>query len=96
MGIVVREVRRKLDAQTMALAAGGARAGAPSSPKAISDLLALPERAERIRTRQRHDKNKLYAPHAPEVGRLSKGKARKPYEFGVNHGRRRSGFPGRR
>ena len=41
------------------------------------------ERAERIRTQQRHDKNKLYALHAPEVECLAKGKARKPYEFGV-------------
>ena len=41
------------------------------------------ERAERIRTQQRHDKNKLYALHAPEVECIGKGKARKPYEFGV-------------
>ena len=34
------------------------------------------ERAERIRTQQRHDKNKLYALHAPEVECISKGKAR--------------------
>lgn len=38
---------------------------------------------ERIRTQQRHDKNKLYALHAPEVECIGKGKARKPYEFGV-------------
>ena len=41
------------------------------------------ERAERIRTQQRNDKNKLYALHAPEVECIGKGKARKPYEFGV-------------
>ena len=41
------------------------------------------ERAERIRTQQRQDKNKLYALHAPEVQCIGKGKARKPYEFGV-------------
>ena len=41
------------------------------------------ERAERIRTQQRHSKNKLYALHAPEVECIGKGKARKPYEFGV-------------
>jgi hypothetical protein len=41
------------------------------------------ERAERIRTQQRHDKNKVYALHAPEVECIGKGKARKPYEFGV-------------
>ena len=43
----------------------------------------LLERAERIRTQQRKDKNKLYALHAPEVECIGKGKARKPYEFGV-------------
>jgi len=41
------------------------------------------ERAERVRTQQRHSKNKLYALHAPEVECIGKGKARKPYEFGV-------------
>ena len=43
----------------------------------------LLERAERIRTQQRHDKDKLYALHAPEVQCIGKGKARKAYEFGV-------------
>jgi len=73
----------KLDTQTLALATGSAHAGVPFSPKAVCDLLTLIERAERIRTQQRHEKNKLYALHAPEVECLSKGKARKPYEFGV-------------
>ena len=41
------------------------------------------ERAERIRKQQPKDKNKLYALHAPEVECIGKGKARKPYEFGV-------------
>jgi IS5 family transposase len=44
------------------------------------------ERAERIRTQQRNSKNKLYALHAPEVECIGKGKARKPYEFGVKTG----------
>jgi len=43
----------------------------------------LLERAERIRTQQPKDKDKLYALHAPEVECIGKGKARKPYEFGV-------------
>jgi IS5 family transposase len=38
---------------------------------------------ECARTQQRHSKNKLYALHAPEVECIGKGKARKPYEFGV-------------
>ena len=41
------------------------------------------ERAERIRTQQRNDKNKLYALYAPEAECIGKGKARRPYEFGV-------------
>jgi IS5 family transposase len=40
-------------------------------------------RAERIRAQSPKDKNKLYALHAPEVECIGKGKARKPYEFGV-------------
>jgi IS5 family transposase len=44
------------------------------------------ERAERIRAQRRHDKNKLYALHAPEVECIGKGKARQPYEFGVKVG----------
>ena len=41
------------------------------------------ERAERFRTQQRHSKHKLCALHAPEMECIGKGKARKPYEFGV-------------
>ena len=73
LGIVMREVQRKLDAPDFA----------STHPKAVSDLLLWLQRAERIRTQQRNDKNKLYALHAPEVECLAKGKARKPYEFGV-------------
>ena len=75
LGIVMREVQRKL-------AAAGFAA---SNAKALSDLMMWLERAERIRTQQRHDKNKLYALHAPEVECIGKGKARKPYEFGVKN-----------
>ncbi len=73
LGIVMREVQRKTEAPDFA----------PEHPKALSDLTMWLERAERIRTQQRNDKNKLYALHAPEVECLAKGKARKPYEFGV-------------
>ena len=79
----MREVQRKLDADRQAIAAGGAPCHKPDDPKVISELMMWLERAERIRTQQRHDKNKLYALHAPEVECLAKGKARKPYEFGV-------------
>ena len=84
LGVVMREVQRKLDADRAAVAAGGAPANEPNSPKALSDLgVWLLQRAERIRTQQRNSKNKLYALHAPEVECISKGKARNPYEFGV-------------
>ena len=73
LGIVMREVQRKTEAPDFA----------PEHPKASSDLMMWIERAERIRTQQRNDKNKLYALHAPEVECIGKGKARKPYEFGV-------------
>jgi IS5 family transposase len=76
LGVVMREVQRKIEAPGFV----------PEYPKALSDLLVLLERAERIRTQQRNDKNKLYALHAPEVECIGKGKARKPYEFGVKVG----------
>jgi IS5 family transposase len=71
LGIVLREIQRKLSAAST------------ESPNTITRLKTLLERAERIRTQQRNDKNKLYALHAPEVECIGKGKARKPYEFGV-------------
>jgi IS5 family transposase len=71
LGVVMREVQRKLDALV-----------APEQA-ACSALKTWLERAERIRTQKRSDKNKLYALHAPEVECIGKGKARKPYEFGV-------------
>ena len=83
LGVVMREIQRKLDAQAQLIADGGTPCKEPPSPKAASDLQMWLERAGRIRNQQRHDKNKLYALHAPEVECLAKGKARKPYEFGV-------------
>ncbi len=85
LGIVMREVQRKLDSNQQAIAAGGAPSQEPASAKALSDLAMWLQRAERIRTQQRNDKNKLYALHAPEVECIGKGKARKPYEFGVKN-----------
>lgn len=71
LGIVLREIQRKLATATT------------ESPITLMRLKTLMERAERIRTQQPKDKNKLYALHAPEVECIGKGKARKPYEFGV-------------
>jgi transposase, IS5 family len=72
LGIVLREVARK-------------RAEATNEAAALK-LDGLRERAQRIATQQPKDKKKLYALHAPEVECIGKGKARKPYEFGVKVG----------
>lgn len=71
LGIVLREIQRKL------------ATASTESPSTLARLNTLLERAERIRTQQPKDKHKLYALHAPEVECIGKGKARKPYEFGV-------------
>ena len=71
LGIVLREVRRKLAEGTTKL------------PMVLARLNTIIERAQRIRAQQPKDKNKLYAMHAPEVECIGKGKARQPYEFGV-------------
>lgn len=71
LGIVQREIALKLtDVQ-------------PQQPDSLTRLHTVLERAERIRTQRPKDKNKLYALHAPEVECIGKGKAAKPYEFGV-------------
>jgi transposase, IS5 family len=84
LGVVMREVQRKLEAvkpsETTAATTPATPAPVASARSALNTLL---ERAERIRTQKRSDKNKLYALHAPEVECIGKGKARKPYEFGV-------------
>jgi transposase, IS5 family len=69
LGIVMRQVQRKLQGTAQA--------------NTTSDLTLWLDRAQRIRTQQKFDQNKLYALHAPEVECIGKGKARQPYEFGV-------------
>ena len=54
--------------------------------KELETLQMWLERATRIHTQKRKDKDKLYALHAPEVECIGKGKARKPFEFGVKSG----------
>ena len=66
---LLREVERKL-------------ADATPSP-AVARLRDVMVRAGRIADQQPKDKNKRYAMRAPEVECISKGKARRPYEFGV-------------
>jgi transposase, IS5 family len=74
VGKLIREVRKQLSSGAVGLAA---------TPTALAALSTLLERADRIRTQQPQDKNKLYALHAPEVECISKGKAKNRYEFGV-------------
>lgn len=45
-------------------------------------LQTLLDRANRLYTQKRKDKNKLYSVHAQEVECIAKGKIHKPYEFG--------------
>jgi IS5 family transposase len=67
LGRVFRDVRRKLEAR-------------PELTERFARPLAL---VERLLAQQRHDQNKLYALHAPEVACIAKGKAHKKYEFGA-------------
>lgn len=55
------------------------RRKAPADDVELERLLAL---AERIYTQQRHDKNKIYSVHEPDVKCIAKGKVHKKYEFG--------------
>ena len=51
----------------------------PQPDNQLEELLA---NAKRLLMQQRHDKNKLYSLHAPEVECIAKGKVHKKYEFG--------------
>ena len=77
LGALMRDAQRGLESISQGVAKHEPTA------LAITELTMWLGRAERIRTQQRHSKNKLYALHAPEVECIGKGKARKPYEFGV-------------
>lgn len=66
LGRVFRDVRRKLEDR-------------PEVAEPFAEPLA---RVERLLAQERHDKNKLYALHAPEAACIAKGKAHKRYEFG--------------
>jgi len=68
LGVLLREVERKI--------------GELAEDVKATVTLWL-ERAKRIHSQRPKDKNKLYALHAPEVECIGKGKARKPFEFGV-------------
>ena len=51
-------------------------------PHPAQELAQLLDVSSRIHKQQRHDSNKIYSVHAPEVECISKGKAHKRYEFG--------------
>ena len=51
-------------------------------PKPDVELENLLGMSERLLTQQKHDKNKLYSIHSPEVECIAKGKGHKRYEFG--------------
>jgi IS5 family transposase len=70
LGVLIREITRKMAATSLA-------------EDVKSKLTTLLQRAERIRPQKTKDKNKLYTMHAREVECIGRGKARKPYEFGV-------------
>ena len=85
LGALMRDVRRELNRISPA-DSSGLVAGKKPNAMTIAALYMWLERAERIRTQQRHSKHKLYALHAPEMKCIGRGKARKPYEFGVKVG----------
>ena len=73
LGKLIREVRGKLAVGAIDTHQTGV------SPFTLSSLTTLLERADRIRTQQKHDKNKLYALlHAPEVECIREGQGPKP------------------
>ena len=68
LGRLIRDIRRKI-----------------KGDEALEEVFAIPlSRADQVRRqRQRQRGWKLYSLHAPEVECIGKGKAHKPYEFGV-------------
>ena len=74
LGRVIRDIERKVASQPTQAGQEHLR------------LKRLLEIAKRIHAQQRHDKGKVYSVHAPEVECIAKGKAHKPYEFGVKVG----------
>ena len=68
LGVLVREITRKMTGLT---------------EETQARLRTWLNRAEKIGMQKTKDTAKLYAMHAPEVECIGKGKARRPYEFGV-------------
>lgn len=74
----LRKMRKNLERLTRDLI----RKGDPRDEELKEMLL----RAAQLITQQSRSKDKLYSVHAPEVECIGKGKAHKPYEFGVKTG----------
>lgn len=70
LGCVLRDIQRKTE----------------KDRELHAELAPLLQLAARLLEQKRHDKNKLYSIHAPEVECIAKGKAHKKYEFGVKVG----------
>ncbi len=68
LGRIIRDIRRKID-------------GEAELEEAFA--VALSKAAQIRRQKQRQRGWKLYSWHAPETECIGKGKAHKPYEFGV-------------
>ena len=68
LGRLIRDIRRKIHGD-----------------EALTEVFATPlSRADQVRHRRHRQRGwKLYALHAPEVECIGKGKAHRPYEFGV-------------
>lgn len=75
LGRVIRDVERKVTSSQDLLS--------ETQQSQLNRLLAI---AKQIHGQQRHDKDKCYSVHAPEVECIAKGKSHKPYEFGVKVG----------
>ena len=69
LGRVMREIERQI-------------VTSPNQLSELSKLSKLLATAHQIYTQQRHDKDKIYSVHEPEVECIAKGKADKKYEFG--------------
>jgi len=71
LGRIIRDIDRKI----------GGSAASPVSQSALQRMLAL---ARRVLEQKQHQRGpKVYSLHAPEVECIGKGKAHRPYEFGV-------------
>lgn len=77
LGRVQRDIERKMTQRAALL-----EQRSPAQQRAWERLEQLLALTGRIHAQQRHDRDKVYSVHAPEVVCISKGKAHRRYEFG--------------